>query len=220
MSPTSFQRTTAIYSDAYSTYQGNPDLECQTSWSAELGLEHDWMENHTAGMTFFWMRTDDAIQTNYLTNPVTFYNATGHNTSQGVELYLNGTWEENWNTGYSISLTLCEPLNSDGQQLGYTARQTWAAEIHTSPFEDFTTGLGLAAASGRSNYLGGSPSMLDAYYTLRWYAQYKVNENLTLHLRVENLTNQKYVSETGYPYYADSYINAGTAIYGGCTVTF
>lgn len=220
MSPTSFQRTTAIYSDAYSTYQGNPDLECQTSWSAELGLEHDWMETHTAGMTFFWMRTDDAIQTNYLTNPVTFYNATGHNTSQGVELYLNGTWEENWNTGYSISLTLCEPLNSDGQQLGYTARQTWAAEIHTSPFEDFTTGLGLVAASGRSNYLGGSPSMLDAYYTLRWYAQYKVNEHLTLHLRVENLTNQKYVSETGYPYYADSYINAGTAIYGGCTVTF
>ena len=62
--------------------------------------------------------------------------------------------------------------------------------------------------------------MLDAYYTLRWYAQYKVNEHLTLHLRVENLTNQKYVSETGYPYYADSYINAGTAIYGGCTVTF
>ena len=62
--------------------------------------------------------------------------------------------------------------------------------------------------------------MLDAYYTLRWYARYEVNEHLTLHLRVENLTNQKYVSETDWMDYSQSYINAGTAIYGGCTVTF
>ncbi len=219
-SPTSFQRTPEKYADAYYTYQGNPELGCQSSWSAEAGIEHEWMNNHTAELTFFWIRTNDAIRTNYTTYPITFYNDSAHDTSLGIEFCLNGTWEEQWKTGYTLSLTLCEPKSSDDRQLAYTARQLWAADIHSSPFEGFTTGIGLAAASGRSNYQGGNPSMLDAYYTLRWYAQYEVSKHLTLHLRIENLTNQKYVSETGYPNYADSYLNPGTAVYGGCTVTF
>ena len=60
---------------------------------------------------------------------------------------------------------------------------------------------------------------LDAYYTLRWYACYEVNEHLTLHMRVENLTNQKFITESAYPYGA-SYLNPGTAVYGGCTIKF
>lgn len=220
--PSAFERTRSQYESAYKVlYQGNPDLECQTSWSADLGIEHEWMDQHTLGITLFWIRTEDAITPVDTTYPVTFCNAKGHQTSQGIEISLNGTWEEQWNTGYTLSLTLCEPKNSDDSQIGYTARQTWAADIHTSPFEGFTTGIGLAAASGRSNYgKGANPSKLDAYYTLRWYARYKVNEHLTLHLRVENLTNQKYVSETDFMDYRQSFINPGTAIYGGCTITF
>ena len=218
--PTSFQRSSGSYSDAYYTYRGNSALDCQTSWSADIGLEHEWKPGHIAGITLFWIRTEDAIKSNYLSNPVTFYNSGGHDTSQGIELSLSGTWEGHWETGYTLSLTLCDPQSSNGKQLAYTARQTWSADIHTSPLEGFTTGIGLSAASGRSNYQGGTPAMLDAYYTLRWYARYVVNEHLALHLRVENLTNQKYVSETDYMNYSQSYINAGTAVYGGCTITF
>ena len=218
--PSAFQRMRGQYTSIYGTsYTGNPDLDCQTSWSADLGLEHEWTPGHVAGITFFWIRTEDAIRETP-TTPVSFCNASGHETSQGVELSLNGTWEEHWKTGYTFSLTLCNPETSDGKQIGYTARQTWSADIHTSPLEKLTTGLGLTAASGRSNYVGGTPAMLDAYYTLRWYAHYTVNENLSLHLRVENLTNQKYVSETDYMDYSQSFINSGTAVHGGCTITF
>ena len=218
--PSAFQRMEGQYTDAYYTYQGNPALNCQTSWSMDIGLEHEWMPNHIAGITLFWIRTQDAIKTEYnSTRPCEFYNAAGHETSKGVELSLSGTWEEAWRTGYTLSLTLCDPETADGKQIGYTARQTWSADIHTSPMEGFTTGIGLAAASGRSDYEGASPAMFDAYYTLRWYARYAVNEHLTLHLRVENLTNQKFITESGYPYGA-SYLNPGTAVYGGCTITF
>ena len=218
--PTAFQRSTGSY-DAYNkTYRGNPGLDCQTSWSADLGLEHEWAPGHFTSITLFWIRTEDTIKTNEQGNLVNYYNSNGHDTSQGIELSLRGTWEEHWETGYTLSVTLCDPRSSDGEQLSYTARQTWSADVHTSPLEGFTTGIGLAAASGRANYQGGHPGTLDAYYTLRWYARYEVNEHLTLHLRVENLTNQKYVSETDWMDYSQSYINAGTAIYGGCTVTF
>ena len=62
--------------------------------------------------------------------------------------------------------------------------------------------------------------MMDAYYTLRWYASYEVNEHLTLHLRIENLTNQKFVSEPDWGGFSRSWLNPGTAIYGGCTISF
>ncbi len=218
--PTAFERMNGQFTTGWeTTYQGNPGLDSQTSWSADLGIEHEWMLNHTAGITLFWTRTQDAIDSRDTGNYVyEFYNKSGRDTSTGVELSLSGTWEDQWNTGYTLSLTLCNPEDDEGQQLKSTARQVWGADMHTSPFEGFTTGIGLAAASGCRGWNG---SRLDAYYTLRWYASYKVNEHLTLHLRVENLTNQKFVSEPDdWGIHSQSWLNPGTAVYGGCTITF
>lgn len=215
--PSAFQRMSGRYVTGWGSYQGNPELDCETSWSADMGIEHEWMENHTASLTFFWIRTQDAISTKQGTSATEFYNAMGADTSKGVELSLQGTWEDNWNTGYTLSLTLCDPETSAGKQIASTSRQVWSADIHTSPFEGFTTGLGLSAASGCSNW---DSTRLDAYYTLRWYARYEVNEHLTFHLRVENLTDQKFVSDTEYGDYSQSYLNPGIGAYAGCTITF
>lgn len=215
--PSAFQRMSGRYVTGWGSYQGNPELDCETSWSADMGIEHEWMENHTASLTFFWIRTQDAISTKQGTSATEFYNAMGADTSKGVELSLQGTWEDNWNTGYALSLTLCDPETSAGKQIASTSRQVWSADIHTSPFEGFTTGLGLSAASGCSNW---DSTRLDAYYTLRWYARYEVNEHLTFHLRVENLTDQKFVSDTEYGDYSQSYLNPGIGAYAGCTITF
>ena len=73
---------------------------------------------------------------------------------------------------------------------------------------------------GRSHYAATPYSKLDNYYNLRWYAQYKVNESLTLHIGIENLTNQKYVTEGHYADPNYSFISAGTTIHAGCTLTF
>ncbi len=216
--PSAFQRMNGRYVTGWGSYQGNPELDCETSWSADMGIEHEWMANHTASLTFFWIRTQDAISTKQGTSATEFYNAVGADTSKGVELSLQGTWEDNWNTGYTLSLTLCDPETSAGKQIASTSRQVWSADIHTSPFEGFTTGLGLSAASGCSNW---DSTRLDAYYTLRWYARYEVNEHLTFHLRVENLTDQKFVSDTEYGAdYSQSYLNPGIGAYAGCTITF
>ena len=84
-----------------------------------------------------------------------------------------------------------------------------------------TTGIGLTAAAGRSNFEGNPvATKLDAYYSLRWYARYEVNEHLTLHARVENLTNQKYVIESAWDSAANSVISAGISLHGGCTISF
>lgn len=215
--PSSFQRMRGQYEAYGSLYIGNPELDCQTSWSADIGLEHEWMENHTASITLFWIRTADAIRTNWVADHYEFANASGADTSKGIELSLQGTWEEQWNTGYTLSLTLCDPETNEGRQIAATSRQVWAVDIHTSPIAGFTTGIGLSAASGCSNW---DSTPLDSRLVLRWYAHYELNQHLSFHVRVENLTNEKFVSDTAWGDFGKSYLNPGTAVYGGCTLTF
>lgn len=219
--PGSFERSRSTYNNGWNVYHGNPHLDCATSLSFDMGIEHEWQTNHTISLTCFHTRLDDEIETYQATDGYHYRNAAGHWTSQGVEIALKGTWEDWYQTGYRVACTLTRPHTADNRQIPMSARQVWSADIHTSPIEGFTTGIGLNAASGRSNFSGAPTTKLDSYYTLRWYARYKVNEHLTLHLRVENLTNQKFVTSTGWEDYANfSYINTGTSIYGGCTLKF
>ncbi|MBR5522899.1 MAG: TonB-dependent receptor [Akkermansia sp.] len=223
--PGALQRSEASITCFGSTYHGNPELECEHSTSFDLGFEQQWSKGHYVSATYFWERVEDAINNIWVYDPNTwasdayFYNSP-HWTIQGVELAARGDWNDTWKSGYKISATFTQPKQEQNQQIKYSSRQTWAADVHTSPIEGLTTGLGLTAAVGRTL---NSSSRVDNYYTLRWYAHYKVNENVSLHLRVENLTNQKYVIEPGYNggfYMVPDMVNSGTSIHAGCTVTF
>lgn len=222
--PGALQRSQAAISYYGVTYRGNPRLECEESMSFDLGIEHQYTKGHYASATYFWERKDDAISDKYTTDPATwqtyadFYNATTHWTIQGVELALRGDFGDAWDSGYKVSATITQPKAAEDKQVPYTARQTWSADVHTSPMEGLTTGIGLVAASGRT-----FATSTDSYYSLRWYAHYKVNEHVSFDLRIENLTGQKYVIEPGYEgwgYSVPDMINARTAIYGGCTISF
>lgn len=223
--PSSFQRSDSVYRTAYADYYGNPALDCETSVSVDLGFEQQIARDHSFSATLFWQQKQDAITQYGETDPTTYRtmyryaNATGHWTIQGVELALHGTLEKQWNTGYRLACTLTQPLTESDHQIVNSARQTWYADLHTSPLEGLATGIGLVAAAGRTGW-DASQGRLDSYYSLRWYATYEVNEHLSLHLRVENLTDQKFVTYQAYGDPANSIINAGLGVYGGFTLTF
>lgn len=217
--PSSFQRSSAEYRGSYAIYHGNPKLDCETNWSVDFGAEQEVAKDHFLSATFFWIRTEDGIKAestdwyNY-----EYVNAPGHWTNQGIELALRGTFEKNWNTGYTVAFTLAQPKTSDDEQIYNTARQTWTADLHTSPVKGLTTGIGLTAAGNRTTFDG---RRVDNFLVLRWYANYELNEHWSFHVRVENLTNQKFEAEPSWnldP--AGTMINPGTAVYAGCTVKF
>ena len=218
--PGSFQRSNSDFYSWGITYHGNPNLCPETSMSFDMGLEHEISEYHQFSATAFTQRREDAIIPLYIDDANTTYtNDSGHWTAYGVELALSGTLEQAWNTGYKIAWTCTRPKTSSGQQIPWSARQTWSAELHTTPIEGFTTGFGLVAAIGRSNYVDYSPAQIDNYYSLRWFARYQLNEHVTLHLRIENLTNQRFVTESNYtPGF--SMLSPGIGVYGGCTIEF
>lgn len=220
-SPGSFQRSHGKFTGGYMTYHGNPNLKQEKSLSFDIGIEQDLTPGHTLSLTGFWERLEDAICTDYKGYSDVYYrNDSGHQRIIGFELALQGTFENHWNTGYKLSWTHARPKAENGQQIAWTSRNTWTAELHTSPAEGFTTGVGLTAAAGRSNYEGATTRRVDNYYSLRWFARYEVNEKLALHLRIENLTNQKFVTEGSFGAPGDAAISAGTSVHGGITINF
>lgn len=212
--PSSFERSKSLFDFGDYAYQGNPELDCETSWSADFGIEQALSDRHSLTLTYFWQQVKDAI--NAPSNDWYLYqyqNESGHWTSQGVELALEGEFGDAWDSGYKLAFTYTQPKKQDDSEIPNSARQVWSADIHTSPLKGLTTGLGLAAGTGRRDWNG---SRMDSYYTLRWYARYEVNDTLTLHLRAENLTNQKFVTDSA----SGNILAPGTSVYGGCTVSF
>ncbi len=197
---------------------GNRNLNCSTSLSADMGLEHELALGLLARVSLFWLREEDGIMPD-TSNPAytTWKNDSAHWTSQGVELSLEGTWEKRWNTGYRLEWSYVQPKDSQDRQLVETARQQWSADIHTSPWEGVTTGIGLTAAVGRNDWSG---YRVDDYCILRWYAHYRHSEQLSFHLRVENLTNERFIADSMGNGQPGSLLNSGAAVYGGCTLTF
>lgn len=223
--PTSLQRSNSSFLYSWAgmydyKYNGNPNLNYESSLSVDVGMEHEFAKNHFVSATLFWEERHHGIYQSYdwfaYPTEVNYYNSDKNWIARGVELSLHGNLGDGWDSGYTLSCTLMEPRGNDGKSIPVTARQTWYADLHTSPLKGLTTGVALVAASNRTNY---DSKHLDSYYSLRWFAQYEVNEHLSFHVRVENLTDQKFVTEdNGSP--GASYINPGIGIFGGCTVSF
>ena len=222
--PSAFERSNgSCYVPAWwCTYHGNPDLDCETNWSADFGAEQEWRKDHFVSATLFWAQTEDAIQA---VDPVGTYtdyyyiNKAGHQTFQGVEFAARGLLSAPWKIGYKFAWTITSPKDSStDRQVADSARQVWSADVYTNPVEKLTTGLGLAAAVGRMDSSG--QKRIDDYVVLRWYAHYEVNDHLSLSLRVENLTNQKFVTSSFNATPGTGIISPGTAVYGGCTIKF
>lgn len=220
--PSSFQRSNSVFVSPYGLYAGNPDLKCERSFSTDAGIEHTIAGTHIFKACIFREQRTDAIGAVWDSEDMLtrYENASAHWTILGTELSVSGTFNSMPGTGYKLAWTYASPKTSDGDQVPSSARHTLVADVHTTLFAGFTTGIGLSAAAGRSHYSATAGFNPDNYYSLRWYAQYKLNKNITLHLSVENLTNQKYITECHYMDEAYSFISAGTTVHAGCTITF
>ncbi len=215
--PSALQRG-GVYDAGYARFVGNGNLGCEQNITADAGVEQEIAPGHSLSATLFWARVEDGITTAPAGDDTTWVNAPGHWTSQGVELAAEGSWEDAWKTGYRLAFTYTQPRDAEGHQLAQTARQQWSADVHTSPMEGFTTGLGLVGSVGRNDY---ASLRLDNYCVLRWYARYEYSKSLSFHLRVENLTGERFISNsTGHADQSGAILNAGTAVYGGCTLSF
>lgn len=168
---------------------GNPNLQSTDAMGYDFGIEQKIIENHQFTVTGFWTHIADIIQTSYGSAPINAGNAD----SYGVETAFTGSFKDAWNSGYRIAYTYTHASDENGKQIPCIAKHVINGELFTSPIEKLTIGLGIDSAMGRTNFAGADQYHLDNFCTLRFFTRYKVSENITLHARVENLTNDKYM---------------------------
>ncbi len=206
-------------------YIGNPDLKISRSLGGDLGIEQRLVKNHYLTVTGFWTRINDMIKSvtdysipgDYSTGFSSWENAS-HGTMTGVESSLRGEFGGAWKPGYNLGYTYVMPKDQEGKQLLGTARNTITGEFHISPTERLTTGLGVLSASNRCDTTTSGGKYLDDFVTLRWFVRYKVTDNMTLHFRIENLLNEKYIVTNDYNF--GSLQARGVGFFGGVTLEF
>lgn len=216
--PTYFEQYAANYG-----YVGNPDLDVSKSLGGDLGVEQRLADGHYASVTGFWTRIDDEIGTMSVgtwPNSYTTYTNYSHCTSYGVEVAFKGQFKDAWNSGYYANYTFTMPKrDSIGKyetiQMANTARHTINAEVYTSPVEKLTVGFGVTAAMGRTDY---NYARLDNFFTARLFARYQATDNVSLHVRLENLFDQKFIMTNDYNFGPRE--ARGFGIFGGVTVEF
>lgn len=226
LAPTSFQRF-ADSNFGGVIYKGNPDLSISKSLGGDLGIEQRIHKSHYVTVTGFWTRIDNQITDVFTPTYESSWKNMGHATSAGVETALTGKFHDAWDTGYKFAYTYTMPRNEGGHQLALTARHTLSADLHTSPIEDVTTGIGVIVGLNRTNYSASGVDAdgvnmydrLDDFITLRWYARWQVTKNVALHVRVENITNEKYMIQND-TYSKVQTLAWGAAILGGVTIEF
>ncbi len=216
--PTYFEQYAANYG-----YVGNPDLDVSKSPGGDLGVEQRLADGHYASVTGFWTRIDDEIGTMSVgtwPNSYTTYTNYSHCTSYGVEVAFKGQFKDAWNSGYYANYTFTMPKrDSIGKyetiQMANTARHTINAEVYSSPVEKLTVGFGVTAAMGRTDY---NYARLDNFFTARLFARYQATDNVSLHVRLENLFDQKFIMTNDYNFGPRE--ARGFGIFGGVTVEF
>ena len=179
---------------------GNPDLEAEESIGWDVGVEQRIAGDHVVSVTWFENSIENRIQS-FPTPPV---NLSGDTPTRGLEYAASGSICEAVN--YRVSYTWLDKSLQDQPENTATASVDWI------PSEKFTIGVGASYVDERS--YGGDP--LTDYFLVRVYGSYAVSENLRLHARVENLTDDEYeLSRFGNPIEG-----AGIGFFTGLTATF
>ena len=157
---------------------GNPDLDPETSLGWDIGIEHEITDQHNASITIFQTDLEDAILANYSSG--IYENTPGESTASGIEAAINGDLTD---------------------QISYQANYTWLdrsfsgqpeqqvnAQLVFKPYEKLQFGIGTQYLDQRS--FGGN-ELKDALI-VRAFGSYQLNDYVTLHGRIENLTDTKY----------------------------
>lgn len=152
---------------------GNPDIDAESSIGYDIGLEKEYVKNHSAAVTWFSSAIDDTIS--YDAN-FRAMNVAGTTHAEGIETALHGTFSDGM-FAYRLAYThLAMSLADQPENSG-------TASIDFRPTEKLLIGISGSYLDERS--WGGL--VLEDVFIARIYGSYQVNDHVKLTARVENV---------------------------------
>ncbi len=167
-----------LYSPLDFGIAGNPNLDPETTFGWDIGVEQKLNENHSASIAFFETDIEDAIQRDF--GAGLFANSSGKTKASGIEAAFIGDITPN--VAYELSYTWLDRSLNDQPQ------QTAKANITYKPNSKTVLGLGAQYLDERS--YGGNT--LEDAFIVRAYGSYQLTDNVKFNARIENLTDTEY----------------------------
>ena len=179
----------------------NSSLDPVESLGWDLGIEQAFCDGqYTLAVTYFGNRLENAI-----TNPGDGYiNTPGISETSGIE----ASGEANF---FNDRLNIALSYTWLDRALVDIPDNTIGLRIYGEITKRLHAGLTASYLDQRS-YGGNS---LPSYYIVNLYGDYKINDNVSLNLRVENLLDKNYEYYNGF---GSAYPGRGIGIFGGVTI--
>jgi vitamin B12 transporter len=181
-------------------FDGNPDLQPETSQNLELGLRHKLGDSQQFVVSVFQQKLDDLIVFQPMPtaiNPFAGLNENvGHARVQGIELgyQLNG---DSWSWRTDASLQNPENLDNDTVLLRRSRRSLTTNLLWHDEFT--SAGVNLLLSGPRSDVDNSGNPATDGGYLLAGVSLHReLGEGFAVLARIDNLLDARYQTASGY----------------------
>jgi vitamin B12 transporter len=186
----------------------NPDLQPETSVGGDLGIDKSLFDGRlTVSVTGFWNHIDQMIDWDFTLPPWGNYANIDKVRTSGVELGTKATIVSG--VLYSTATyTYLDARNlTTDMPLARRARNSGSLSVVYTGIRNLETAVSMTYVGPRYDD-DANTVKLDPYTRIDLSADYRVNSNLTVYGRVENLLNTPYQDAAGYN-------SAGLSAYAG-----
>lgn len=203
-------RAPSLY-ELFSPTYGNPDLDPETSVSADLGVEQRFAGGRgRASATLFLLDIDDLIDFNFATNG--YEQVDGTAKSRGVE--LSGAFDLTSALTLTGAYTYTDARTADGNRRLRVPMHDLTVGLDATPTARLTAGVEVQYAAGLPDEPFATSVAWRSDYTLvNARLAYAVTDAAQVYLRAENLLDEEYQTVKGYS-------TSGSAVYFGVRGTF
>ncbi|MFI3261571.1 MAG: TonB-dependent receptor [Rikenellaceae bacterium] len=192
--------------DMYMFTTQNPDLLPESLWNYELTWKQKIMNNKISyEVSVFYINGENMIETMPIDGVYTFVN-TGKVENFGTELMLN----------YSISNSVNLSANYSFLDMKYAVLAAPKHKVYgTINYSKgkFTGSAGIQYINGLYTSISDDGNTTENFTLVNITARYKIYQNLAVYARGENLLNQEYVINSGFPM-------PGATVYCGINLKF
>ena len=169
-------------------YGGNPNLKPETSTNSEIGLRYAISKAHRLSLNVFRNKITDLAQYNSGTS---LMENIGQATITGSELVYEFI-SQHWSARASASVQNPHDDINDSQLLRRSEHAySFLLKYHGNSYD---LGLDTYYSGNRPDY----GAILDPYTLVNLNADYRFSRNMSLNLRIENLTDEDYQLASGY----------------------
>ncbi len=180
----------------YSGSNGNPDLNPETGYTYEFGVNHQF-DDTMSGAFHVFRRHDSNRIVWMMTNPATYageYQNTGALDSTGFDISLNKKLNDHWSTNLGYTYLHIDRINAS-QNINFNGQLPvstidWSTTYRNKKVNATLVGKGIMDRYGRKD----NPVMRDYgnYWVWNLSANYNANDQFTVFAKLNNIFDQFY----------------------------